>query len=185
MRETDEDLEQLQALLDVSFDRSGEHLRSAFGQEHRLSAASLVDRLPGLFEMHFAVIAADGAPLVAPVDGFVLRGKICLGLPAPSVRARLVRRDPRVSASFNADDVAFIAHGTFVEVDEAHPMVELFDRTSRELYVAQYGEWFNDWLDHKTEVQGRGVTGYIEPRLLFAKGATPELDDLRPGTERC
>lgn len=100
MRETDEDLERLQALLERSFDRSGEHLRSAFGQEHRLSAASLVDRLPGLFEMHFAVIAADGAPLVAPVDGFVLRGKICLGLPAPAVRARLVRRDPRVSASF-------------------------------------------------------------------------------------
>lgn len=171
MRETPEDLDELQTLLDVSFDRSGEHLRTAFSQEHRLSASSLVTRLPGLFEMHFAVVAADGAPLVAPVDGFLLRGRICLGLPAGSVRARLVRRDPRVSASFNADEVAFIAHGTFVEIDEHHSLVELFDRTSRELYVDQYGEWFDDWLDHKFEVDGRGVTGYIEPRVIFAKGA--------------
>lgn len=171
MRETDDDLEELQNLLDVSFARSGEHLRSAFDQEHRLPATALVDRLPGLFEMHFAVVSADGAPLVAPVDGFLLRGRICLGLPAASVRARRVRRDPQVSASFNTDDVAFIAHGSFVEVDEDHPMVDLFDETSRGLYIEQYGEWFGDWLDHKLEVEGRGVAGYIEPRALFAKGA--------------
>lgn len=173
MRETIDDLAELQRLLDVSLDRSGDHLRTAFRQEHRLSASSLVAALSGLFEMHLAVVTADGAPLVAPVDGFLLRGRICLGLPAASVRARLIRRNQRVSASYNADEVAFIAHGTFVEIDEHHPLVELFDRTSRELYIDQYGEWFNDWLDHKMEVDGRGVTGYIEPRVLFAKGAEP------------
>jgi len=171
MRETDGDLEDLQRLLDASFAGSGEHLRSAFDQERRLSAEALVTLLPGLFEMHLAVGTAAGAPLVAPVDGFLLRGKICLGLPAISVRARLVRQDSRVSVSFNTDGVAFIAHGTFVEVAEGHPMVELFDDTSRQLYVDQYGDWFGDWLDRKLEVEGRGVTGYIQPRVIFAKGA--------------
>ena len=173
MHETDGDLEELQALLDVSFADSGEHLRSAFAQERRLSAEALVALLPGLIEMHLAVVTAAGAPLVAPVDGFLLRGKICLGLPASSVRARLVRRDPRVSVSFNTNDVAFIAHGSFVELTEAHPMGELFDETSRQLYIDQYGEWFADWLDGKLEREGRGVTGYIQPRVLFSKGAEP------------
>lgn len=45
MRETDDDLEALQNLLDVSFARSGEHLRSAFDQEHRLPARTLDHKL--------------------------------------------------------------------------------------------------------------------------------------------
>lgn len=49
------------------------------------------------------------------------------------------RRDQRVSASFNADEVTFIAHGTFVEIDERHSLVELFDRTSRERSDDQCG----------------------------------------------
>lgn len=115
MRETNGDLADLPGLLDVSFAGSGEHLRAAFDQERRLSAKELVALLPGLFEMHLAAVTAAGAPLVAPVDGFLLRGKICLGLPALSVRGRLVHQDPRVSVSFNTDDVAFIAHGRFVD----------------------------------------------------------------------
>lgn len=171
MRETESDLEDLQHLLDESHAGSGENLRSAFSQDHRLSAQEMVERLPGLFEMHLAVVTAAGAPLVAPVDGLLLSGRICVGLPAKPVRARLVRRDARVSVSYNSVEVAFIAHGSFVEVADDHPMVELFDTTSRELYIGQYGDWFGDWLDHKDETEGRGVTGYIEPRVLFAKGS--------------
>jgi hypothetical protein len=169
LHETDDDIDRLQDLLDRSHARSGEHLRSAFDQANRVSATTLVERLPGIFEMHLAVVTADGAPLAAPVDGFVLRGTICIGLPERSVRARLVRRDPRVSASFVSDTVSFIVHGTAVEVDEAHPWFDLYDRTARGLYVAQYGEWFDDWLTQKQEREGRGFSGFIEPRVLFAK----------------
>ena len=173
MRETDDDLEALQRLLDASFAGSGEHIRSAFDQERRLSATDLVDALAGIFEMHLAVVAGSGAPLVAPVDGYLVRAKICLGLPMASVRARRLRRDPRVSVSFNSGNVAFIAHGRFVEVTEDHPMFDAFEATSRQLYIDRYGDWFGPWLDRKLEVEGRGVAGYIEPRVLFARHGSP------------
>jgi hypothetical protein len=172
MQESDADLRWLQDLLDVSFAGSGDHLRSAFDQEHRLSARALTERLPGLFEMHLAVATGDGAPLVAPVEGYLFRGRVCLGLPQQSVRARLIRQDRRVSASFVADDVSFIVHGSFVEIDELHEWWSDFDGATRRLYVDLLGDWFNEWLDDKIEREGRGLSGYIEPRVMFAKGAS-------------
>ena len=169
MRETEDDLAELQDLLDRSHRGSGEHLRSAFDQENRLPARSLVESLPGIFEMHFAVVTGQGAPLVAPLDGFLLRGKVCLGLPEKSVRARCVRRDPRVSASYVGEGVSFIVHGTVTEVGDGHPWADLLDETSRSLYVAQYGDGFNEWLDRKQATEGRGFAGFIEPRVMFAK----------------
>ncbi len=157
-------------VLDASFAGSGEHLRSAFDQEHRLSAREFTARLPGLFEMHLAVVTGDGAPLVAPVDGYLFRGRVCLGLPQQSARARLIRNDARVSASFDAEHVSFIVHGAFVEVDEGHEWWAGFDERTRRLYTDQLGDWFDEWLDDKIEREGRGTSGYIEPRVMFAKG---------------
>jgi hypothetical protein len=71
VRESDADLEALQATLDQSSLRSGDHLRAAFDQDNRLSAQQLVDALPGIFELHLAVLSGNGAPLVerAPMSG--------------------------------------------------------------------------------------------------------------------
>jgi hypothetical protein len=164
MHESDDDLAAVQDLLDRSHAGSGEHLRRAFSQDQRLSAAELVDALPGIFEMHLAVVTPTGAPLVAPVDGFLVRGKVCLGLPAASVRTGLVRRDPRVSASYIGERASFIVHGAVVETDD-----ELFESTATELYVAQYGDWFRQHLEEQRRTGGAGLSGVIEPRVLFAK----------------
>ena len=169
MHETPDDLERLQEVLDTSLADSGTHIRSAFSQDNRPTATELVDYLPGLFELHLAVIAGDGAPLVAPVDGFLLRGRICLGLPARSVRATLVRRDPRVSASYIGTTASFIVHGSFVEIDDAHPDLDLYKDSARALYVAEYGSWFKSYLTQKWETEGRGAVGVIYPRKFFAK----------------
>jgi hypothetical protein len=165
VHETDDDVAALQDLLDRSRAGSGEHLRQAFGPP--LSAAELVAALSGIFEMHLAVVTSAGAPLVAPVDGFLLRGRVCVGLPPASVRTGLVRRDPRVSASFIGERCSFIVHGSVVEVDD-----DLFDSTATELYVAQYGDWFRDHMAEQQRKNGRGFAGVIEPRVLFAKGAS-------------
>lgn len=170
VQESSADLGWLQQVLDSSFDASGEHLRSAFDQDHRLSARDLTGRLAGLFEMHLGVVTRDGAPLVAPVDGYVFRGRVCLGLPEASVRSRLIRQHPLVSASFISDDVSFIVHGSFVEIDERHDWWEDFDAATRRLYVDRFGEWFDEWLDRRSEQEGRGLSGYIDPRVMFAKG---------------
>lgn len=169
MEETDGDLARLQLVLDESAERSGGHLRSAFAQERRPSARELVDALPGIFEMHLAVVTSDGTPLVAPIDGIFYRGRVWLGLPPDAVRARLVRRDPRVSASYNAEHVAFIVHGRFHEPGLDDPERQGFDRLSRSLYVEQYGDWFGAWMDERDRTTGPGVIGCIEPRRMYAK----------------
>src|SRR5437588_11795132 len=124
MHESKDDLDQLRGLLDQSYAGAGEHLRSIFDGPARLSAEELAAGLDGIFEMHLATLAGDGAPLVAPIDGIFFRGEVFFGLPAESVRIRLVRRDPRVSASYTRESFAFIVHGRAREVDEASPLAK-------------------------------------------------------------
>jgi hypothetical protein len=169
MRESESNLQVLQALLDRSYAGAGAHLRSIFDEEHRLTARELADALDGIFEMHLATLAGDGAPLVAPIDGIFCQGKIWFGLPSDSLRARLLRRDARVSASYTRGSFAFIAHGTAREADMETPEAAEFRALAEELYVAQYGPAWVKWAEHRERTHGPGFTGWIEPRVLFAK----------------
>ena len=168
MRESKAELVQLQSLLDSSHAGAGAHLRSIFDEEHRLSADALVDALDGVFEMHLATLAGDGAPLVAPIDGIFFAGKIWFGLPTESVRARLVSRDPRVSASYTRESLALIVHGR-AQPETAGARSEEFNALVRELYVAQYGPGWVKWHERRQRDLGPGWSGWIEPRVMFAK----------------
>lgn len=168
MRETAEDLLRLQATLDDSRHHAGAHLREAFG-ESAATADEVAGTLTGVFEMHLAVVTGSGAPLVAPVDGVLLHGRICFGLPASSVRARLVRADARVSASYNHGSTAFIAHGVARELVEGSAEAAELEDLIKEVYVDIYGEGWLEWFDaHRSESRG-GFNGWIEPRRLFVK----------------
>lgn len=167
MHESERELVELDELLTRSAASSGEHLRTAFDQERRLDAAALSAALQGIFEMHLAVLSGSGAPLVAPVDGIFFRGRVWFGLPARSLRAKLVRWDARVSASFNDPPRAFIVHGTAVEAPESASETREFGDLVRRLYGDLYGPAWLDWfegLDHSGS-----FTGHIEPRVMFAK----------------
>ena len=67
MRETEEDLSELQRLLDESYDRAGAHLKSIFTEEKRIPAAELVEELVGVQVLNLATVTPKGAPRVAPV----------------------------------------------------------------------------------------------------------------------
>jgi hypothetical protein len=164
VREIASELQALQSLLDRSFDGSGEHLRGAFQQHKRPTAEQLVAALPDVFEMHLAVVTTAGAPLVAPIDGLLFHGRVWFGLVGTSVRARLLERDPRVSASFVGENIALIVHGTAVAADTAE-----FEETCRDLYVARYGPAFLEWQAAQQAKPGpAGFGGYIEARVMFA-----------------
>jgi hypothetical protein len=171
VRESDFELDELQALLDRSAEASGAHLRSAFDQSNRLTARALCDALPGIFELHLAVLSGAGAPLVAPLDGILFRGKVWIGLPDGALRARLVRRDPRVSASYNAPSVAFIVHGTAREVSADDPLLDDYSEHALGLYAEQFGDAWLAWRKAQARPpDSLEFTGYIEPRVMFAKG---------------
>lgn len=169
MHESEADLVELQELLDRSHASAGPHLSSIFDSGHRPTAAELAATLEGIFEMHLAVVAGDGSPLVAPIDAIFFKGKVWFSLPSQSVRARLVPRDHRVSASYTRGSFAFILHGTARDLTPADPLFREFDDLVTELYVGQFGPGWIKWREHLQAQHGPGYTAWIEPRALFAK----------------
>lgn len=171
MLESADDLRELQALIDRSRDAAGRHLRGIFRDEQQPTARDVTETLDGIFEMHLAAVTADGAPLVAPLDGIFYRGRVWFGIPAGAVRARLVRQDPRISASYTSGTFAFIVHGTAVEMAGADDRSLGYESLMRELYVAQYGLGWIDWHEQQQVAArtGDGFEGFIEPRAFFVK----------------
>lgn len=155
--ESADDIETLKALLEGSGRGAGDHLRNIFRPERQPTAREVVEALPGIFEMHFATVTSDGALLVAPLDGIFYKGQVWFGIPAGAVRARLVRRDPRVSASYTAGDFAFIVHGTAVEVTGSDDRSREYESLVRGLYVAEYGPGWVDWYRPQ---RGRFAAGW-------------------------
>jgi hypothetical protein len=166
VRETKADVEDLQRRLDESIGAAGDHLRRIFDEDHRPSAGDVCAALDGIVEVDLACVTGDGAPIVAPIDAIFFRGHLWVGIPSPAVRARLVRRDPRVSAAYNHDGLALVVHGTLREPGDLGPA---YRELMRELYVAAYGPGWLDWydgLDHSAD-----VVGWIDPRRIFARRA--------------
>jgi len=170
VKETPDETARLQLLLDESDANAGGHLRLIFGGANRLSAKDLVAKLDGIFEIHLATLTRDGAPLVAPIDAIFLHGNIFLSVASTAVRSRLLRQDPRVSASYTDGSFGFIVHGTAVEVGDDSDAAKEFLEVARELYVAMYGPgWITFHEQRRRENRGRDWSGWIEPRVMFAK----------------
>lgn len=167
MRESESDLTALQELLDASYRKAGSHLRSIFEERLVPSAQEFVELLDGIFEMHLAVVRKDGSPIVAPVDGIFFKGRIWFGFPAKAYRGELIRRDPRVSASYTRDSFAFIVHGTSREVTESDPIFAEYEDCIRALYVEAHGPKWEEW--YAATKSDEDYNGWIEPTHFFVK----------------
>ena len=140
MYETGDDLAELQALLDRSYERAGPHLLEIHTPERRLTASALVERLQGVCVLSLATVTADGRPLVGPVDGIFYRGAFWFGTGSSAVRAHHLARNPAVSGTYAVgESLAVTVHG------EAHKFdlndEEGFVAVCREIYGAGWGEW--------------------------------------------
>ena len=112
MHETPDDLAALQALLDRSFERAGEHFRRITTDERRLDAAQVCERLQGMTLLVLATVTKDGRPLNGPVDGIFYRGTFYFGSAPDSVRFRHIAQRPWVSAThLPAEEFAVTVHG--------------------------------------------------------------------------
>jgi hypothetical protein len=79
MRETPEDLAELQAILDRSYAAAGPHLLSIHTDDWRLNAEQIAERLTGMVILSLATVSSKGRPVVAPVDGMFYRGRFWCG----------------------------------------------------------------------------------------------------------
>jgi uncharacterized pyridoxamine 5'-phosphate oxidase family protein len=119
MHETRQDLEDLQRLLDTSYARAGEHLRSIWGEDARLGADGVSAELEGVQVLDLATVTPRGEPRVAPVDGLFFRGRFWFGSAENSARFRNIRANPAVSGVVTRGLETFlvIVHGRAVEID--------------------------------------------------------------------
>jgi len=140
MRETSEDIDRLQRLLDESYARAGAHLTSIHSPAARLSAADLVGRLDGMQILVLATVTKDGRPRTGPVDGFLFRGQWRFGTAASAIRARHIARSPAVSATHvRGEALVVTVHGIARQIDIDGDEAE-FGAFLREHYPG-FDEW--------------------------------------------
>src|SRR3954453_13859588 len=104
MRETPDELAELQALPDRSFGRASEHLKSIMEPQRRLSAERLVADLPSPAVLNIATVTARGKPRISAGDGHFIGGHWYFTTAASSPKAAQVRARPAISASYTPRD---------------------------------------------------------------------------------
>lgn len=113
MRETSEELIELQALLDTSLSRSTAHLRSIIDAERTLSAEQLTSILTGMCTLALATVTTKGEPRISGVDGHFLHGAWHFGTARSAAKARHLAARPAASVThMRGEDLGVFTHGT-------------------------------------------------------------------------
>ncbi|MFC8717688.1 pyridoxamine 5'-phosphate oxidase family protein [Kitasatospora sp. NPDC057198] len=143
MYETAEDLARLQELIDDSARRASPGLRASFGlPEQSLSAAQVVRRCDGVFQVVLATVTAAGEPRCAPVGALFVHGRLYVPTTAGSFRARNLAARPALSLSLAGDDgFALVAHGTGELVTPADPGFGEVEDAQSAARGTRVGDW--------------------------------------------
>ena len=129
MRETQEDIERLQALLDNSIGRAGAFLRRSFQMpEHSLTAQQLIDCWLDVQTVALATVTTRGEPRIAPIGSLLYRGDIYIPTVATAARTRHVMKRPAVSLTlFRENELAIIVHGYAAIISPDHADFETLE----------------------------------------------------------
>jgi hypothetical protein len=148
MRETPEELDELQTLLDSSLSRSTSHLRSIINTGSTLTAERLTRVLTGMCTLALATVTAKGEPRISGVDGHFLHGKWHFGTARGAAKARHLAARPAVSAAhLRGEDLGVFTHGT-VEIlnpRDGEPAADWPDLLA--YFKGFYGDDAFDWDD--------------------------------------
>ena len=169
MRETPQDLERLQTLLDRSIEQATPFLRSSFEMpEHSLSAAQLAGHLHGSLTVALATTTARGEPRVAPIGALFVHGSFHVPSVAQAARSRHLTARPAASLTyFEGTDLAVIVHGRATIIDAAHPDFAELDALQVQAGAESPREWSGDAVYLRLEAE-RLFTYAREPELYGA-----------------
>ncbi len=161
MRETLEDIERLQKVLDESYEGARPHLKSIITPERRLTANEVCQELQGMTLLALATVNSRGEPMVSPVDGIFFRGTFMFGSAYNSVRFQHIRKRPRVSATHTrGEELVVTMHGTARTIDKKVGDWEDLKEVFREVYGVDWDSW-GYW-------DSDAPFAWIEPRAMFA-----------------
>ncbi|MFI6178587.1 pyridoxamine 5'-phosphate oxidase family protein [Nonomuraea sp. NPDC051191] len=148
MRETPQELEELQALLDASLSRSTSHLRSIV-TERTLDAEQLTRVLTGMCVLALSTVTAKGEPRISGADGHFLHGRWVFGTARGAAKARHLAARPVASvAHMRGEDLGVFTHGT-VEIlnpQDGEPAADWPDLLAylKDFYGENAFDWDND-----------------------------------------
>jgi hypothetical protein len=141
MWETADELAALQRLLDGSFERASEHLKSIMTPERRLLARRMVAELPSPAVLNIATVTARGEPRISAVDGHFMHAHWYWTTDAGSPKARQVAARPAISAAFTPrDGYGVFCHGHAVLLDRGTERQMVIDH-----FVRTYGQSPEQW----------------------------------------
>lgn len=163
MRETSEEIEELQGLLDAAYRRSTEHLRSIITGERQLSAAELVEALQGMCTLNLATVTAKGEPRISAVDGHFLHARWVFSTTGQAAKAKHLRARPAASISYvDGERIGVFTHGQVEFLGTDHPdFAEIEDHL-----VAHYGSSPSTWADDIVycRLQPHWMVGYASDK---------------------
>ena len=111
MRETPDELEVLQALLDASLAGSSAHHRSIVSGR-TVTAPQLTAILTGMCTLALSTVTATGEPRISGADGHFLHGRWVFGTARTAVKARHLSARPAASvAHMRGEDLGVFTHG--------------------------------------------------------------------------
>ena len=163
MHETAEDVAWLQDLLDRSYERAGDHLRSITTPPRRIPAGELGPLLPGVQIIDLATVTTKGMPRVGPVDGLFFRAHWYFSSAKSSLRYRNLMRNPNVSAAHTrGEEISIVVHGQAHPFGLDDPDQTQFKEYAYAVYVPLYGD---DWLKFANSPDI--FYARIDPALMF------------------
>jgi pyridoxine/pyridoxamine 5'-phosphate oxidase len=172
MKETTEEVAELQRLLEAAYERSTEHLREIISDERRLTAAELVRILQGMCTLNLATVTAKGEPRISAVDGHFLHARWVFTTSAQAAKARQLRARPAASISYvDGERLGVFSHGQVEFLTTGHP-----DFAEIEAHlVAHYGSSPSTWAEEIAycRLQPHWMVGYAHDRAaVLAEAAT-------------
>jgi hypothetical protein len=143
MRETPEELTELQQLLDSSHARSGPHLQSIIEAGRRTpSARQVVAELTGMKVLVVTTVSPFGRPRSSAVDGHFLHGHWTFSTSGDAVKAVDIAPRPAVSTAYvDGERFALFAHGDADLIAEGHPEFAELEAHLTEHYGASPTTW--------------------------------------------
>jgi hypothetical protein len=163
VRETVEEIEALQRLLDASANNAGPHLRDIMTDDRRLTAVDVCRELQGMRLIALATATADGRPLVGPVDGYFIHGAFFFSSGKDSVRMRHTAARPFVSATYlPGEHLAITVHGRAEIFEISDPQRPELRQAMLDHYLPLQGPAFEEWLN-----EGDSFGARIEPDKIF------------------
>ena len=163
MRETADELVELQRLLDESVASRNEHLVAIMTPERHLAAEQMVRVLDGMQVLVVATVTADGRPLTSCVDGHLIHGRWHFTTDATATKARHLAARPAVSATHaRGDTFGVFTHGTAQRLTPEHlDFAEVDDHLT-----THYGSSPSTWAPDIAYLR-------IQPRWMLAYAADP------------